>query len=548
MKSNLLLSLFFICFFTELSVSQTWVSTYNGAGNSNDEQSAICVDDSGNVYATGFTTGSNLNLDITTVKFSPSGIVQWAMTYNGSGNSDDRAFGIIMDDNGFIYVAGSATTGVNNGEDVILLKYNAAGTILWTRTFNNGGSSSDRALGIVVDNSVGYIFLTGYTRSGNNYDYLTLKYRDDGVFKWSKTYDRGSSSDDRAIGIVVDSYGNVIVTGSSEGNTSSFDYYTIRYDTDGLILWSKRYNGTNNGEDRAHGIVVDSYNNYTITGYSLRNTSPDSRDIATIQYDKNGGVKWTKIYNGPDNLSDNAFGITVDGPGNIYIAGSSGRIQNEEDFTTIKYSNTGVEKWAAFYNSGERTSDIAYDIKVSSTGNEIFVAGSGISGVSEKIEVAKYNSNGELMQNIQYPGFGRANCLRLNNQNNVFLGGFYSNSANSLLPNYDYISMEFQGGIITITGISGNNNNIPVEYQLFQNYPNPFNPNTMIVFDIPEASFVELTIYDHLGREISKLVSSFERPGRHSVSYDGENLGSGIYFYKLTAGTYSQTRKMVLIK
>jgi hypothetical protein len=269
MKSKILLFLFFICFFTELSVSQTWVSTYNGAGNSNDEQSAICVDDSGNVYASGFTTGANLNLDITTVKFGPSGIVQWAMTYNGIGNSDDRAFGIIMDDNGFIYVAGSATNGVNNGEDVILLKYNAAGTVLWTRTFNNGGSSSDRALGIVVDNTGGYIFLTGYTLSGNNYNYLTLKYRDDGVFKWSKTYDRGSSSDDRAFGIVIDTYRNVVVTGSSEGNTSSFDYYTIRYDTDGVIMWSKRYNGTNNGEDRAHGLVVDSYNKYTITGYSL---------------------------------------------------------------------------------------------------------------------------------------------------------------------------------------------------------------------------------------------------------------------------------------
>jgi hypothetical protein len=127
-------------------------------------------------------------------------------------------------------------------------------------------------------------------------------------------------------------------------------------------------------------------------------------------------------------LSDNAFGITVDGPGNIYIAGSSGRLQNDEDFTTIKYSNTGVEKWAAFYNSGERTSDIAYDIKVSSTGNEIFVAGSGINGESEKIEVTKYNYNGELLQNIQYPAL-KVNCIRLNNQNNVFWG-FYSNSAN----------------------------------------------------------------------------------------------------------------------
>lgn len=548
MNSKLPIILLFICFFSQISISQTWVTTFNGAGNANDEETAICPDDSGNVYATGYTFGANSNLDITTVKFSSTGQILWSKTFNGSGNGDDRAFGIIIDNDGFIYVGGSSFSGGSGGEDLVLIKYNPAGTAQWTRTYGNISASSDRALGIVVDNAGGYIFLTGYTLSGENYDYLTVKYRNDGVFKWAKTYNRGLDSDDRAHGIVVDIHGNIIVTGSSQGSTSSYDYFTIKYDTDGGVTWTRRYDGANSGEDRAHGIVVDTDDNYTVTGYSMSTSSEESRDIVTIQYDKIGAVRWIKVYNGPDNLSDDAFGIIVDGSKNIYISGSTSRNQSSEDFLTLKYSPAGIEKWASIYNSNERTSDIALDIVVSANGNEIYVAGSGTNGGTENIEVVKYDAAGKLLQQIQYPGYGRANCLALTGDNNVLLGGFFSNSNNTLVSNSDYISMYFQGGIISVIGIIGNGNIIPTEYQLFQNYPNPFNPATNIVFDLPSASFVELKVFNSLGSEISSPVNSYLSSGRHSINFSGENLASGIYFYKLTTQNYIDTKKMILVK
>ncbi len=90
---------------------------------------------------------------------------------------------------------------------------------------------------------------------------------------------------------------------------------------------------------------------------------------------------------------------------------------------------------------------------------------------------------------------------------------------------------------------------IPTEYNLSQNYPNPFNPITKISFDLPIEGKVNLIVYDLLGREIIKLVNNeFKTSGNYIVEFNGINLTSGIYFYKLESNNFVQTRKMVLIK
>jgi hypothetical protein len=89
---------------------------------------------------------------------------------------------------------------------------------------------------------------------------------------------------------------------------------------------------------------------------------------------------------------------------------------------------------------------------------------------------------------------------------------------------------------------------VPYKYALNQNYPNPFNPVTRITFDIPENVFVSLKVYDILGREVSNLVNENMQPGSYNITFDGANLISGVYFYKITAGKYSDVRKMMLIK
>ena len=94
---------------------------------------------------------------------------------------------------------------------------------------------------------------------------------------------------------------------------------------------------------------------------------------------------------------------------------------------------------------------------------------------------------------------------------------------------------------------------IPTEYALNQNYPNPFNPETMITYEIPEGVFVNLKVFDILGREVIDLVSENKSPGRYQVLWNGQNrfgnpAVSGIYFYQLSTGEYKQTKKMILAR
>jgi hypothetical protein len=88
----------------------------------------------------------------------------------------------------------------------------------------------------------------------------------------------------------------------------------------------------------------------------------------------------------------------------------------------------------------------------------------------------------------------------------------------------------------------------PVEFNLSQNYPNPFNPNTMIEYSIPQNSFVSLKVYNSIGQEVATLVNSEANAGRYSATFDAARYSSGVYFYTLTAGSFTQTHKMVLMK
>jgi len=94
------------------------------------------------------------------------------------------------------------------------------------------------------------------------------------------------------------------------------------------------------------------------------------------------------------------------------------------------------------------------------------------------------------------------------------------------------------------------NNTLPNKFELFQNYPNPFNPSTVINYQLPISSFVALKVYDVLGREVATLVNEFQNAGTHHSAFFTlhSSLSSGTYFYRLTAGDFSSTQKMVLLK
>jgi len=101
----------------------------------------------------------------------------------------------------------------------------------------------------------------------------------------------------------------------------------------------------------------------------------------------------------------------------------------------------------------------------------------------------------------------------------------------------------------TPVGIVNNTSVIPNGFQLYQNYPNPFNPQTNISYFIPKSNFVKLKVFDILGKEVKVLINEFQQSGSYSVSFDGTNLSSGIYFYSLYVDEKNiDTKRMVLLK
>jgi len=132
-----------------------------------------------------------------------------------------------------------------------------------------------------------------------------------------------------------------------------------------------------------------------------------------------------------------------------------------------------------------------------------------------------------------------AECTEYHDQTNAC-----SFNSATVMPNRANICLKIDPaiGIITGSGI------IPASYKLNQNYPNPFNPNTRISFDIPKQGLVSLKIFDVLGREVKTLVSEVKSPGSYSVDFEGSGLSSGMYFYRLEAGEFRDTKRMILIK
>lgn len=99
-----------------------------------------------------------------------------------------------------------------------------------------------------------------------------------------------------------------------------------------------------------------------------------------------------------------------------------------------------------------------------------------------------------------------------------------------------------------MVGTENISSNVPERFNLYQNYPNPFNPNTNISFDIPKDCHVSITVFDLLGREVNHLINEFKRAGSYNINFNADGLASGIYFYRINAGDFSDVKKMTLVK
>jgi hypothetical protein len=126
-------------------------------------------------------------------------------------------------------------------------------------------------------------------------------------------------------------------------------------------------------------------------------------------------------------------------------------------------------------------------------------------------------------------------------------GSSHLQSIYALIDNLERVKNYYYdcSGIIGIVPI---NNNVPEKFVLSQNYPNPFNPETKISFSVPQKSVVEIKVFDALGREIAVLLNEEVLAGNYDVNFNASSYPSGIYFYRLSTSSFTETKKMVLVK
>jgi len=504
-------------------VTQEWVAKFKDSVYS--EFRSITTDIYGNSYVSGYQLNQQINMsNYLTIKYNPSGILQWVRTYKGPDTIPQGGSDIVLknisDNFGNIYVTGYSMN-ISPNEDIVTIKYNSDGDSIWVRRFNGKNNSPDYPKDMVID-KYSNVYITGVTRGATSDDYLTLKYDSSGNLLWNAVYTNG----DVPNAIALDCSGNVYVTGES----SSFftEYLTVKYNSSGVLKWVRTHGSERDAEGTS--IAVDKTGNIYLTGFIT--FSNGSSDYSTLKYDSSGNLLWRKDFE--RFYAKSPYKILIDSSSSCFVVGSS---------AILKYDSSGSLLWAdtsSFYESIYSTLDKSgylYTTRLLYSMNNLFF-----------IKTTKYGSFGnKLWEKIYGEGiendYNEPFGIAIDKNNNVFIAGIkYLNG----IQNTDTIlTIKYS----QIVNISHTNQIINKDFELLQNYPNPFNPVTKIGYRISKKSFVTLKIYNVEGKRIISIIQKTQNAGSYLIEFNGNNLAGGIYFYSLVIDNkLVDTKKMLFIK
>jgi len=499
-----------------ISFSQSsieWVSRCSDAA-SNFFANDAAIDNNGFIYITftDFVYSNKL------VKLNSAGNILWIKTYPFVSTNV-----IKLDNNGSIYLGG---TKENLYEDFWVIKYDPEGNIVWENSYGPNEYHTGMCRDLIVDNS-GNVYATGLITNSGNQDYCTIKYNADGTRAWVNSFHYGINYTDAAKSITLDNNNNVLVTGEVFDSSSALLYCTIKYNNTGELAWYK----TTAANLYEPNKIMFRYPDIFVTGRAIYG-------IGTVSYASNGNLRWMQVVPGRNN------DMLIDNTGNLVITGQLyDTVLQRTSLLILKYNNSGSLLWTEDFISGGYSSgkSVIYD-----ENDNLYVLGSGNFGYDNHLLTLKYSNSGDLLWQEQY---------------SVESDSFYTplkilysnNSVYSISNVFRQDSLRYETIVIKYTqtiGIEPVSAEIPQQFSLSQNYPNPFNPSTKIRFAISGSSAAQtfLSVYDMLGREISTLVNQELKPGTYEVDWNASSFPSGVYFYRLNAGSFTETKKMLLVK
>jgi len=449
-------------------------------------------------------------LIISSMVFSQPNIL-WTETFGG----DYADLGLVVKETaeGDLIVLGSYKyLEWTEEKHIYLIKVNESGDTLWTKIFEEG---SERGLSLEITTD-GEFIITGKDSSG----LFLRKISSSGVTLWSKTYGLLNS-----IGKSVKetSDGGFIIVG--DDSVGIVDLILIKTDSVGDTIWTRTYGGAY--PDYGSDVLQTPDGGYVLLG-TLFNGGVS--DVWLIKTDGDGDIEWTQQYGG--STIDMGYSIAATTDGGFIITGMTTSFGTGGDIYLIKTNSSGIMQWSNNYGSPH--GDAGNCVKQTPDGGYI-IAGSGYEGYI----ILRTDSNGEELWTYSY-GISPANYVINYSQGGYIIAGSYG------LPGFysDIILIRLSSDISDVQL----NEVMPNEYMLEQNYPNPFNSTSVIRYSVPQSSNVVIKVFDILGNEIEILVNEEKPIGTYEITWTAENLPSGIYLYQLRAGSYLQTRKMVLMK
>lgn len=350
------------------------------------------------------------------ISYSDSVTEEWVSTTDFSGSPRE----LVVDSDGNVYVTGYCNH--SGSWDYITLKYDNNGNQQWITSYNGEFAGWDEATAIGMG-SDGNIIVTGFSESGlYEYRFVTIQYNSDGDRQW---YAATSSNTFGDAVLCTDNEGSIYVAGTMENITE--DFVTIKYNDEGDTQWVEYYD--NGGSENAEAIVVDNNGNVIVAGNS------SSTGYNTVKYDNNGAEVWTAITEEGGTVT----GLALDNMGNIYVTG-----YGSGDYVTVKLDPDGTEQWVDQYDY-DGGNDYARAIAVDSAGNS-FITGSAMTenymGYDWRVyATVSYNTNGDFMWCREYTSW-----MDWSGAYDICLDG----GSNAYVTGRDYYPYEAGWGIVTV--------------------------------------------------------------------------------------------------
>jgi hypothetical protein len=370
-----------------------WVNITNMTGqnivlNHNLGSSDISIDIQGRTTATGGVHQKYLGLtDFTN---------GWSKVYGGTGN--DLASGNILQtsDGGYIISGYTGSYGAG-GLDAWLVKTDSVGNIEWNNTY--GGPLDDSFADMIKTQDGGYV-LSGYTMSfgAGNMDFWLVKVNATGAVQWTQTY--GGTGSDQDYSLCQTSDGGYALIGSTNSSgVGNLDYWLVKTDSAGTMLWNKTYGGP--AVDVAIAIVQNSDSGYAFVGRT-GSFGAGGNDAWLVKTDSAGNILWNKTYGGPGNEAGNAMVQTSDGGYALFIMTTSFGAGGQ-DAWLVKTDSAGNILWNKTYG-GPGTETALYVIQTSDGGYALCGSETSFGAGVEDVYIIKTDAVGNKMWNQTYGG------------------------------------------------------------------------------------------------------------------------------------------------